>query len=294
MNVLAKIEEIKALIAQKEDLEAFKEQHNQLKNIEARYAFSSSLMNVEISADPNDIQQLDYIKSSISATNPSIIPLDTTITTNTNTNPDRSDFVIDNPIEKSVLKDLIKRKIQGLSRLPNYIQHNFNNNSYNNFVNGKSRDILKGLQEYTIDELNDIIFELDNKRLEFLNEPMRTKYKEALSLLSKSQTNSYLSDTFINKIKALEITSEELDYIFEKYNIHDKTPTTLDEKDIAILLQVKKAPFILTNVAELMGLTQDECDILIKNIELDQKKKENLLKLTKPIILPSKYIGALN
>lgn len=296
MDALEKIAEIRSLISQQPEPDAFLDQENKLKTIEARYAFSSSLMNLKISADPDVIQELIDIKASIcpfsDSEAPPVLPPQSQEESNINA-------LKENTLEKALLKDLIKKTVQGLSRLPTPLPSNFDKTSYNTFVTGKSRDILKLLQEdaYSINELNNIIKELDDKRLEFLSEPTKTVYNNALALLSQSpkdSNDSRIIDTFINKIKALEITSEELEYILDKYAIPDNEPATLEEKDITILLYVCEAPTILANVAALMGLSVDECDVLIRNLELDKKKKENLTRLTRRIILPPKYSGVLD
>lgn len=287
MDVLQKIEDIRKSYPTLDELT-----NEKLRIIEARYAFSSSLSNFQISVDPSVMEELDEIISSQSKTLNEQEPI-----ISKTSNSQYIDF----------LKESIMKNIQSLTRLPVPQPINFNREAFNRFVSQESREIMALIKDiYNKQDLLNILKSLENKRMDFLSEPHKTIYTSHLSYFQEllgsttiDKDDRVVLATLVNRIKAMDISCEELEFFMEKYtspivNI-ENNDIIISERDMQILNAVSdtdnKPLFVI--IANILGLTNDECDVILENMLLEKQKAKNIEKLKRKLILPSVYSSLL-
>lgn len=287
MDVLQKIEDIRKSYPTLDELT-----NEKLRIIEARYAFSSSLSNFQISVDPSVMEELDEIISSQSKTLNEQEPI-----ISKTSNSQYIDF----------LKESIMKNIQSLTRLPVPQPINFNREAFNRFVSQESREIMALIKDiYNKQDLLNILKSLEHKRMDFLSEPHKTIYTSHLSYFQEllgsttiDKDDRVVLATLVNRIKAMDISCEELEFFMEKYtspivNI-ENNDIIISERDMQILNAIadtdNKPLFVI--IANILGLTNDECDVILENMLLEKQKAKNIEKLKRKLILPSVYSSLL-
>lgn len=274
---------------------------DRLRAIESRYSFSSSLSSAfTITADPTVMEELEDI-SRCSDQCAVMEPVTEPVTEPLN-EPVQPAETVDDTFEDTFIKDSIKRLIQSLSRIPNPIPNYFDRDAYNHFVAVESKDILKKVREDSLDleGLLAALCSLEAKPVSFIKEPHRTKLSNSLSLFEEHLRAATGKDrvmlaTLVNRIKTAD-APEELDAFVQKYSTQrpqQPTDVSLTEKDITILQSLRGWPTQAYKVAEVMGLTAEECRVLLENLDLHKKMKENSSRLTRNIGLPLTMSGAL-
>ena len=268
MDIFTRIERIKAASKNQPLIE------QKLKHIESRYAHNVFSSEFTMTMDPEVIDELDEMERVINSTDGKHV---------------------------SFLKDSLIKQVQSLVRLPVPQPPNFNRDAFNSFVSTESRDIKNCIIESEdIGYLLNIMKMLENQRLEFLGEPHKTIFTTNLlhfqGILSNVSSYKHINEgdkeileTLVKRIRNLEIQVDELEFFMEKYSTpmdcNDKAK--FHERDIEILQMIEDSTFF-HKVSDIMGISNQDSDLLFDLLLLEKQKTLILSKLSKKLEYTSK------
>jgi hypothetical protein len=200
--------------------------------------------------------------------------------------------------EIDFLKDSITKTVQSLCQLPVPIPNNFDKTSYNTFITSTSKEIIGKIGNAdSKNDLIDIISALETQKIGFIQEQTRQKLLRAIDILKHiqesndlEQADTVIIDLAISKIKKLEITEQTVDFIIDSFSKYIPK-TDISIKDMNILHEVftQKNPTMFKTIANIIGLSANDANILYENMVLHDKQKENSKALQAKLILPAKY-----
>jgi hypothetical protein len=262
-NIFTRIERIK---------EASKNQpliEQKLKHIESRYAHNVFSSEFTMTMDPEVIEELDEMEKTINSADSKYI---------------------------AFLRNFLVKQVQSLSRLPVPQPPNFNRECFNSFVSTESRDLKYGIMEAEDkDYLLNMLKMLENQRLEFLCEPHKTIFQTHLShfqgLLNNppspiGEEDKAILESLVLRIKYLDIQFDELEFYMDKYSLpivhNDKL--TYHVRDIEILQMIEDI-VLFNKVAKIMGISQNDSDIIFEVMMLEKQKTKITAMLTKKLII---------
>ena len=211
--------------------------------------------------------------------------------------------------EIDFLKESIIKNVQSLCQLPVPIPSNFDKASYNTFLTSTSKEILNRIGNANKADLLEIIRTLETQKIAFMNDNTKNKLISAIDTLKcllasndLDPADNVIIDLAITRIKKLDISEQAVDFIIDSFASYlppkgkENKRGTLDvleltHKDMNILYEVfneKKATLFMT-IANILGLSSNDANILYENMILHEKQKENSKALEGKLSIPAKY-----
>lgn len=264
------------------------------------------LLELKAKLDIVDINKVEEIKKRIVAVESKYVLLsaDTQIDSNVIVELNLIDNMIldatdTSCLEVRYLRDTIKKYVQYLCQLPVPLPSDFDQVSYNAFVNNRAKQILSDICNINDRlELMNIFSEMKIHKISFMKEHKKGKLQQALHIVNNSTTATLDAHTdyfdqlncqLKQDILKVEIKDDVLDAIVErvipKVISKDAKVSKLSEKDMLVLYEVfnkcdDKSLYIA--VATVIGLSEIEATLLYDSMVIDKKKKENNVMIDVP------------
>lgn len=202
-----------------------------------------------------------------------------------------------------LLKQILIAQVQSMCRLPVPLPQNFDKQAYNNFVNKESKAWIDKIQS---EKKEEILLEMFNIIYNtcFLQKEVQEEYDMLLAQLENvlvtkanlSFTDKRLLDLLKTKIQARNIQQPLVASVIEYYSSYPDTSDQntndgsivlrLTEKDAKILYHVTKDEALFIQIADVMGMCEEDSRVIHKLMRLEEEKAKLTASLSNRVVFP--------